>query len=104
VGYRRPQLFTTTGDSSMQRDCGKGRLIPHSYLILYCVGMDDTEQKETVSGPYSSRFDEILATLPPFSNIRLYVRDKQGWANCLYSVTLSSTGEQSTSPDRRGEL
>lgn len=76
----------------MNRDCGKGRLIPVRFSLVWCVGMSDEEQKKDISEPNSDEFETILKKLPPCSNIRLYAWDKQGYANCIKSSFIAKDG------------
>ena len=88
----------------MDRDCGKGRLIPVRFNLVWCVGMSDEEQKKDVSDPSSTEFESILKGLPPCSNIRLYAWDKQGYANCIKSAYIDKEGLVADSTDRLHEL
>jgi hypothetical protein len=84
----------------MKRDCGNGELIPIRQFILYSIGMSDEKHKERDV----TRWDNILNNLPPFSIIRLYAEDKQGYCNCIYSIRIDAYKERITCTDRRSEL
>lgn len=88
----------------MNRDCGKGRLIPIKYTLVYCVGMSDDETTKSIPDPYSSEYEELLTILPPHSNIRAYAWDKQGYANCIRSSYIDKDGVVTELTNRLTEL
>jgi len=88
----------------MNRDCGKGKLIPIRYELVWCVGQSDDETKRSISDPSSIEYDELLATLPPFSNISMYACDKQGYANCIRSTFIDAKGVVTEGANRLAEL
>lgn len=88
----------------MKRDCGKGELIPIRYSISWNVGNTDKEQYRDISSHLSKDFDYILATLPPLSNIRMYVHDKEGYCNCIRSTYIDSKGVAKEVTNRLEEL
>jgi len=73
----------------MKRDCGKGELIPFVWKVLSCKGMDDRERcsihktEEEAIAAFDKRKVELSQI--KFSNVRLYVGDKQGYLNCIDS-------------------
>lgn len=87
----------------MNRDCGKGRLIPVRFNLVWSVGQSDEEQSKDVSEPNTGEFEVILKELPPCSNVRLYAWDKQGYANCIKYSYVSKDGLV-TSSSRLHEL
>jgi hypothetical protein len=88
----------------MNRDCGKGKLIPIRYSLVYCIGKTDDETNKELVDPFSKEYEEILATLPPFSNIRMYAWDKQGYANCIRSTYVDNKNIVTESTNRLAEL
>ena len=88
----------------MDRDCGKGKLIPAKYALTWCVGNTDDENKKIIDSPYSEEFETILATLPPYSNIRMHVWDKKGYANCILSAYVKQDGSIQRTTNRLAEL
>lgn len=88
----------------MKRDCGKGELIPLNFLIKYHTGKADREQTKSATGPDDVAFDTIQKELTPYGDIRLYVRDKAGYCNCIRSVSCMPNGEFKQNIDRRKEL
>jgi len=89
---------------TMNRDCGKGKLIPAKYTLAWCIGNSDDENKKTIDSPYSEEFEIILATLPPYSNIRMHVWDKKGYANCILSAYVNQDGITNYATNRLSEL
>lgn len=71
----------------MKRDCGKGELIPDAWDLAYCSGPFDREfrcryhdQAEAEKAFEAQRNN--LARIP-YSDVRLYVGDKEGYKNCI---------------------
>ena len=74
----------------MNRDCGKGELIPTSYKLLWHPTMEDRE--------YKAKYLHLQEALKDFeqkraqlqhnqgSDVRLYACDKQGYCNCILSA------------------
>lgn len=88
----------------MNRDCGKGKLIPIRYTLIYCTGKSDDETNKELADPFSKEYAELLAILPPFSNIRMYAWDKQGYANCILATYIDKDGIATESTNRLTEL
>lgn len=89
----------------MKRDCGKGELIPVAYEVVLATGQSDEESKWKFDSMVEAqkKFDELQATLVPCSSLRLYVKDKQGYANCILNHTITLQGKE-IKTDRRNEL
>lgn len=91
----------------MKRDCGQGELIPIKYVVVSCYGESDDETE--------SSFDSLELALKNFeiqvenrknvkcSNVRLYVKDKQNYMNCVKSWMLDFNAVTSVT-DRLSEL
>jgi len=81
----------------MKRDCGKGELIPTAWLVVSCTGIADHEAELsfTTRAEAEISFHEILQQLVPYSNVRLYARDKQGYENCMKHSSMDKKGKLS---------
>lgn len=88
----------------MQRECGKGSLIPHKWVIKYYLDRHDKEYTKPATGPDDPQFEQLLAILRPCGDVRLYVADKQGYMNCIRSALVSPQGDLQLGIDRRNEL
>lgn len=88
----------------MQRDCGKGKLIPVKYKLLWNICKSDTEHYKNIQSPFSQDFEAILKTLPPLSNIGLYACDKEGYCNCILSSYVNAEGYVINITNRLDEL
>ena len=88
----------------MKRDCGQGQLIPVKYSLAWNIGISDNESYKKLVDPFSKEYDELLATLPPYSNIRLYAWDKVGYTNCVRSSYVDRDGVVTESTNRLEEL
>jgi hypothetical protein len=91
----------------MKRDNGKGELVPAGYEVVSCSGPSD---HETVSSHATLEFalavyEATKATLKTTkgSDVRLYVKDKQGYMNCIKSWIYTARGVEHES-DRLQEL
>jgi len=73
----------------MKRDCGKGELVPAYWRVLYCASESDKEGKhdKLTKDEALKIFDDLCKILKDnkFADVRLYVCDKQGYANCVRS-------------------
>jgi hypothetical protein len=92
----------------MERDCGKGELIPVGFRVAYCKGRKD---KEVMSNLFT--LEDALFTYntmlnivksEPFSDVRLYAEDSKKYMNCIRATYISADGEQINGLDRVGEL
>lgn len=88
----------------MNRDCGKGKLVPILYTLMYCIGRSDTDIVKNIADPFTKEYDEVLATLPAYSNIRMYAWDKQGYSNCIRSSCVDKDGVAKEITNRLTEL
>jgi hypothetical protein len=85
----------------MKRDYGKGELIPVEWEVVSC---EDKSKKERVKSFKSE--DEALedfkvrkSTLQ-CGSVRLYIKDKEGYCNCVLSYFMDAAGTVSIM-DRR---
>lgn len=91
----------------MKRDCGKGELIPIQWSVVWCKGRNDEENErhfstlDTALELYHTLVEQLKSD--PCSNIRLYIQDKAGYANCIMSFSHQADGKFRTT-DRRSEL
>lgn len=91
----------------MKRDCGEGDLIPVEWEVLSVIGQSDDEDIQVFQHydeamiAYNKLVSKINET--PCSNVRLYAKDKQGYANCILTLTHCFNGEKITT-DRTKEL
>lgn len=88
----------------MDRDCGEGKLIPVGYKLVWSIGLTDKESSKKLSDPFSKEFEDLLITLPACSNIRMYVLDKAGYANCIRSAFVDKNGAVTEGTNRLSEL
>lgn len=88
----------------MDRDCGKGRLIPVKYTLVWAVGQSDEETSKKISDPFSKEYEDMLVTLPAYSNIRMYAWDTAGYANCIRSAFVDKNGVATEATNRLTEL
>jgi hypothetical protein len=81
----------------MKRDCGPGDLIPYKWEVVSCKGMSDDETKSThdtlelAKIEFEKRLLDVKET--NCSNIRLYVKDKKGYMNCIRHWSKMANGE-----------
>lgn len=72
----------------MKRDCGSGTLVPKRWRVVYVRGQSDQEHEKVHNTQSSAQAecDQLVAQLVKVagSNVRLYVEDNQGYANCLW--------------------
>lgn len=91
----------------MKRDCGKGELIPIKFVIVSCVGQSDDEKEQEFNtldfalSAYRAQVS-ILKDIK-CSDVRLYIKDKQGYMNCIKSWILCKDGKINET-DRTSEL
>lgn len=91
----------------MKRDCGIGELIPVKFEVVSCLGKSDVET-ETSHATLKEASEEFAKRKSasagrPCSNVRLYAKDKAGYANCVQSWVLTKQGEE-TETNRLKEL
>lgn len=83
----------------MKRDCGQGELKPIAWEVVSTQGKSDDETVTSHAtldfalATYEARV--ALATMP-CSNVRLYAKDKQGYANCIKSFIRTAQNEVHT--------
>lgn len=91
----------------MKRDCGNGELIPVKWEVVWCVGQSDSEKERGFSTRESALevFEELCCVIrnDRCSNVRLYAKDKAGYANCMKSFTVCVDGSVNET-DRMSEL
>jgi hypothetical protein len=59
---------------------------------------------KVIESPFGVEFEELLATLPAFSDVRMYVEDKKGYMNCVRSAYIKGEGEIVDGTNRLAEL
>lgn len=90
----------------MNRDCGKGKLEPHRWFVKSCP---DRESDREVTKNFPDResaeteWERLAETLRPCANVRLYVADQAGYANCVMSKFITADGKEMVK-DRRNEV
>ena len=91
----------------MKRDCGIGELIPVAYEVVSCHGQSDDESvmKFVTLGEATACYDSVVPTVKaaPYSDVRLYAKDRQGYMNCIKSLIHCADGSLNTT-DRVVEL
>ena len=71
----------------MKRDHGPGELIISEYVVVFCSGKSDTEYESSHNtldfalSVFDSRVDVLKDK--PCSDVRLYIKDKKGYMNCM---------------------
>lgn len=70
----------------MKRDCGIGELIPAKFQVRYCLDASDRETKLSFDTLNEAKEFYTELVLFPRGNVRVYVLDKAGYANCLLST------------------
>lgn len=91
----------------MKRDCGPGDLIPIKYEVVSCAGKTDTEvvtkhnTLQEALAEHENRKTKLAGVV--CSNIRLYAKDKKGYANCVKRWMIDARGEVGE-VDRTNEL
>lgn len=81
----------------MKRDCGPGELIPNKWVVVSTSGQNDCEHEtrhdsmELALAEFERRLVHVLAT--KCSGVRLYIKDKQGYMNCVKNVINPLTGD-----------
>ncbi len=80
----------------MKRDCGEGELKPVKWEVVSSVGRTDfgTECEYSSKKEAIAEFESVKKALEDklCSSIRLYAKDKQGYANCVRNWTLTAQG------------
>ncbi len=79
----------------MKRDCGDGELCPIEWEVVSCIDQSDDETvTEYITFEEARKvYGSILPELIPRSNVRLYAKDKQGYANCILSYICDVSDE-----------
>jgi hypothetical protein len=77
----------------MKRDCGEGDLYPTHWIVKYCIGTKDEEHSTEKLGSVSMAMRAFLAKeeelrSKPYSNVRLYAGDKEGYLNCIAYIQI----------------
>jgi hypothetical protein len=78
----------------MIRECDELHrpLYPVKWEIIYCKGMKDKEYVSTFTNQELAirEYVKILDVLKsvPYSNIRFYATDKEGYSNCLLHISI----------------
>lgn len=81
----------------MKRDCGSGELIPTKWVVVSASGQSDDEYEtchdsmELALAEYERRLEHVLHTR--CSSVMLYIKDKQGYMNCVKNVINPLTGD-----------
>lgn len=88
----------------MQRDCGKGELVPDHYMVKWCPDSGDRERKQKIIKQSEAIQFYELVVLNPLGNARLYVCDKKGYANCIQSRYMKEDGSIEQGQNRMAEL
>ena len=60
--------------------------------------------EKTIVSPTFGEFERLLKSLPPFSDVRMYVWDKKGYANCVRSAGINGEGVIVDGANRLAEL
>jgi hypothetical protein len=80
----------------MKRDCGTGELIPVRFEVVSCKGTNDKEKESRHATLVEAlaEYNHRTAMLHDIkcSDVRLYAKDKQGYANCIKSWMLDASG------------
>lgn len=89
----------------MNRDCGNGELVPIKWSVVQSHPQSDDETEYIVDTLQDALalFEKLSINLQPCSSVRVYAKDKQGYANCVIRKTITANG-QVLEIDRRKEL
>lgn len=70
----------------MKRDCGDGLLVPIAFAVVSCTGKSDRETvtQHKTQNEYDARVKQVMRV--PYSDVRMYAKDRQGYANCILST------------------